>query len=339
LARIRGLVRIEAPGIRTATAAVLPIVVGQVAGNATAGLMVGLGGLSICITDKPGASIRSLLIATIAVACAAFLGPVAAQQAWSAILLIVAANFASGLMYQYGELAGQIGFATALVCAIGVGTPQHASAALERMGEFAVGGLWATLLTLPLWRWEARDATTAPATPAKLPAELPQRAGLGRWRPQVIQHAVRLAIASGAAVSLYEGLGLERGYWLILTVMVIMKPEFSTTHQRALERVAGSLVGGTLAVALAASVRNVMALDLLLAILGVLAYSHLSYDYGLYMVFLTPFVILMINTAAPGNWQVALVRIFETVIGGALAWVIAYLLRPREEEVSRRAAS
>jgi uncharacterized membrane protein YccC len=328
---LRRLIRIEGPGIRTALAAVVPIVVGQLTGYRTAGAMVALGGLYVSTTDKEGASVRSLAAATLAISSGAFIAALAAQNAWSAILLVTAVSFGAGLMYAFGDLAGQIGFATALVCAVEAGSPAHAEAALERMGQFALGGMWAALLTCLLWRWEGGP----PLPDSAQQAEPEQQERERRWKPEVIQHAIRLAVAAGVAVSLYRGLGMQRGYWLILTVLVIMKPELSATRQRAVERVVGSLVGGALAVLVAATVRNVVAMDLLLVAFAVLAYSHLSYDYGLYTVFLTPFVILLVNMAQPGDWHVALVRIYDTVFGGALAWIIAILLRPRVSPATR----
>lgn len=73
-------------------------------------------------------------------------------------------------------------------------------------------------------------------------------------------------------------------------MLVIVKPVFVDTRKRALERVAGSIVGGALAALLAASIHNVVALDILLLVFSVLAYSHMRQNYGLYVLFLTPLV-------------------------------------------------
>ena len=91
----------------------------------------------------------------------------------------------------------------------------------------------------------------------------------------------------------------------------------------------GSIVGGLLGVLLAATIHNVIALNLLLVVLAILAFLHSPNNYGLYVVFLTPFVVLMLNIAAPGHWQIGLVRIFDNLTGGVLALAVAYLLRPQ----------
>ena len=61
-----------------------------------------------------------------------------------------------------------------------------------------------------------------------------------------------------------------------------------------------------------------------------LAYSNLPRHYGLYVFFLTPFVVVMINTVAPGDWQIALLRIGYTLAGGVMALLVAAALRLQE---------
>lgn len=122
---------------------------------------------------------------------------------------------------------------------------------------------------------------------------------------------------------------MERGYWLIITVLVIVKPVFADTRRRAAERVVGSVVGGAVAALLAACVRNVVLLDLLLVTFSVLAYSHVRHNYGVFVLFLTPFVVLMIETVQPTDWRIVLTRVVYTLLGGAIALTISYLLRPK----------
>ena len=80
---------------------------------------------------------------------------------------------------------------------------------------------------------------------------------------------------------------------------------------------------------IAALFQNIVILDVLLILFSVLAFSHVRSNYGFYVLFLTPFVILMIDTVIPGDWEIALVRILDTLIGGAIALFVTYLLRPR----------
>jgi uncharacterized membrane protein YccC len=124
-------------------------------------------------------------------------------------------------------------------------------------------------------------------------------------------------------------LKLERGYWLTITVLVIVKPVFADTRKRTRERVLGSVAGGAIAALLAAGIHNVVILDVLLVLFSVLAYSNVRYHYGLFVFFLTPFVVLMVESVQPTRWQIVLTRIFDTLIGAAIALTVTYLLRPK----------
>ncbi|MBV9471055.1 MAG: FUSC family protein [Abitibacteriaceae bacterium] len=344
------ILRVEAPAVRTAVAATAPLIVGQIMGYPTVGLMIGLGGLYTSVNDKPGATLRSMLIASTVAAVSGLMGTVVGNVVWLSILLMFVWAFVGGLLGIYGVVAMNIGFVMTLVFAVTLGMAAPLDVGLDRMVEFWFGGLWCTALTLLLWRilqelpalnntdneavspetaapLSQSDATTAGQQ--KLSGWLQQFAGALTWQCPTFQHALRLGVVSALAVALYKGLHIEHGYWMIITVLVIIKPDLPSTQQRALERLVGSVVGGLLAVLLAATIRDVVILDILLVVLAVLAYSHAPNNYGMYVVFLTPFVVLMINIAMPGYWQIAVVRIYDTFAGGALALAIAYLLRPQ----------
>ena len=329
---------IEASGLRAALAATLPFIAGQVFGKPAVGLMIGLGGLYVSLVDKLGATLRTLLLGTLAVAAAALAGSlVGGASSFVAVPLMFLVAFLFGMLPIYGEVAGNLGYIVTLVYAVGQGLPAPLRGGLEHLLEFGSGGLWAITLTLLLWKLRKNLGDTA-AGDENAPQEAPSSSNANKslrshltLKSPVFTHALRLALASAIAVALFRGFRLEHGYWLILTVLVIVKPDYADTRKRVYERVFGSILGGLLAIALALFVRNVVALDILLVLFARLAFSHSPRNYGLYTLFLTPFVVLMINIAAPGDWQVALTRIFETIGGGALAWMVALLLRPREE--------
>lgn len=111
--------------------------------------------------------------------------------------------------------------------------------------------------------------------------------------------------------------------------MVIIKPDIKDTRKRTAERVIGTLLGGCLAFVLAATIHNTIIIDIMLVCLSAVAYTHVQEDYGLYVFFLTPFILLMLNLAEPGGSPLTMVRITDTVIGGGIALSAAYLLRPR----------
>ena len=57
------------------------------------------------------------------------------------------------------------------------------------------------------------------------------------------RHAVRLAVTLAIATAWYRLAAFPRGYWLPMTALVVLKPEFQGTFAAGLARVAGTLLG------------------------------------------------------------------------------------------------
>jgi uncharacterized membrane protein YccC len=151
------------------------------------------------------------------------------------------------------------------------------------------------------------------------------------FRSVTYRHALRLGVTATAAVAFYILIGLPHGAWVPLTAMVILKPNFGGTYQQAKQRVVGTVAGSVMGAILAAAVTKLLALDLILVLFGILAFSLIARNYGLGVLFLTPFIVLLLNTVQPGDWEVAAIRSFDTVIGGLLALLAGYLLWPSWE--------
>src|SRR5829696_3701535 len=67
------------------------------------------------------------------------------------------------------------------------------------------------------------------------------------------RHGVRLAVTLAAVTALAHAFSLPRGYWISLTALIVLKPEFQDTFARGVGRVAGTVLGVTLATVVAAT--------------------------------------------------------------------------------------
>ena len=63
------------------------------------------------------------------------------------------------------------------------------------------------------------------------------------WRSAVFRHAVRLSLLVAGSDLAVRVAGFDRGYWLPLTVLVVLRPDFATTFQRSVMRVVGTVIG------------------------------------------------------------------------------------------------
>ncbi|MER8185980.1 FUSC family protein [Kitasatospora sp. NPDC094015] len=148
----------------------------------------------------------------------------------------------------------------------------------------------------------------------------------------VLRHALRLAAATGAACAIARGAELAHGYWIALTVLMVLRPETSRTYGRCLARLAGNAVGVLLATAILVSARPGPGAEAALAVASIgcayllsrTGYLALSASVAAAIVF------LVATTGADGSTTVT-DRLAATAIGGALA-VLAHLLLPDRGE-------
>ena len=151
---------------------------------------------------------------------------------------------------------------------------------------------------------------------------------------QACRHAVRLAVALTLAVGVADLIDLPHRYWLPLTVMIVLKPDFSSTFARGVSRIAGTLIGaGVVTIAIAELRPGEAGLTVLVTIFAFGAYSVLFANYAMYSVCLASLVVtLLAITGAPAP-SVAGDRVVYTTVGAALA-LVAYAVWPTWERTA-----
>lgn len=145
------------------------------------------------------------------------------------------------------------------------------------------------------------------------------------------RHGLRVGVAVGGATAIYSGIGLRHGFWLPMTALIILQPEFGSTLKRALMRTGGTLAGVLIAGGLLLTLPDVAALDAAIVILTFLSFLLLRRNYGMAVACITPLVILLLDLFEPGAWQLVLYRGLDTLAGAALALVCSYVLWPQWE--------
>jgi uncharacterized membrane protein YccC len=175
------------------------------------------------------------------------------------------------------------------------------------------------------------DAVTAPPAKGTAPG-LKARARAWLWHvaEQVIggriawEFTLRLTICTGAAAILSEVLPLQRSYWLVLTVGIILKPDYGSVFARALQRGAGTVIGAVLGAVILIEVPYGPWLLLPFGVLAALLPYAKARSFGLAAVFLTPLVVLLIDLLDVGGWHLAEARLVDTVLASLVVLVIGY---------------
>lgn len=151
------------------------------------------------------------------------------------------------------------------------------------------------------------------------------------FRSVIFRHALRLALIATAAEFLVSVLQIPRGYWVTLTVIFALKPNFGGTSMRTVQRIMGTVFGGIIGIALVVLIHNKLAIAVCCGVLIVAAWSMRSLNYTIFVTLQTPIIILLLNTTGGGGWNIGLWRIVDSLAGGALALVGSYLLFPSWE--------
>ena len=210
--------------------------------------------------------------------------------------------------------------------------PQWAS---DSPGAGALRDSMVSLTRAIAGNWEPSPAASPPSVPAAragLGERLRERAG--QVRDQLIggrvawTFTIRLMVCAGAAAVVSEVLPLQRSYWVVLTVGIIMKPDLGSVFARALQRGIGTIVGAVLGAAVLAAVPYGPLLLIPFGILAALLPYGKSRNFGLSATFLTPLVVVLIDLLAPSGWTLAGARAIDTVLSCAIVLVIGYLPWP-----------
>jgi uncharacterized membrane protein YccC len=160
---------------------------------------------------------------------------------------------------------------------------------------------------------------------------------VGQPSSSAFRHAVRLAVILPAAEWLSHGLPWQRGYWVTLTALVVLRPDYAATMQRGIARIIGTGLGVVVAGLLVEGLKpsgSWLAVLLLLATWA--GYTTFAASYALYSFAVTAIVVLLltpINGIGTGELSTVADRGLDTLIGGAMA-LAGYLIWPTWERES-----
>ena len=136
--------------------------------------------------------------------------------------------------------------------------------------------------------------------------------------------ALRLMLSIGVAALVSQALPLQRSYWVVLTVAIVLRPDFGSVFARALQRGIGTVVGAVLGAAILSIVPAGPLLLIPCAIFaGLLPYGR-DRNWGLFSTFLTPLVVILIDLLVRTGWALALDRLIDTVLGCAIVLLVGY---------------
>jgi uncharacterized membrane protein (TIGR01666 family) len=143
----------------------------------------------------------------------------------------------------------------------------------------------------------------------------------------LFRHAIRLSIVLLVAYIFVQVTNIEYGYWILLTSLFVIQPNFNATRRRLRLRIVGTLVGIIIGYGILYFIPSVEGQLLLLVISGVLFFELRSKQYAQATAFITILALINFNLDGLG-FSATLPRMIDTLIGCAFAWLGVMFIFP-----------
>jgi hypothetical protein len=279
--------------------------------------------------------LRMLLLTGLG-ACSAGLGFWSASHLLISLGLFAAFGLLLAWLQRFGSEAGKLGIGLAVCLCLGQG--QYGLGSLNNPQAiamlFILGGLWVMLLAfglrgmhgLRMWPYMPRFISLLKVL-KRHAYRLPQR----QWR----LHALGCTLAFALAGLIVNLAGLQRGYWLTLTVVTTLQLEFQGSLVRALQSSLASLAAAGLLILMGHSLQSPALMVATLLPLIALSRALQANHYGLFVLQTTLCFVLLAESLAQ-DWHLAQVRLLNALIGVVLALFVALLMHGLQQLLEAR---
>jgi uncharacterized membrane protein YccC len=123
----------------------------------------------------------------------------------------------------------------------------------------------------------------------------------------------------------------HHSYWILMTIAFMLKPAFSLTKQRNIQRVAGTAIGGLIGVVILLFVPNKQVQFAFMVVFMLGTYSFQRTRYLAMVICTTPYILILFNFLGVAFMSLAEERLLDTLIGCTIAFISGYFLFPHWE--------
>ncbi|MCM4157363.1 FUSC family protein [Gramella sp. AN32] len=165
----------------------------------------------------------------------------------------------------------------------------------------------------------------------------PQEYSFKEWKnnfnfnSNIFRHSLRMAIAVVVGYLIGFYFSVNNSYWILLTIVVIMRPNYGLTKERTKKRIIGTLVGAAVAIGIVFITQNTTVYAILAIVSLTLAFSLIQKNYTTAAIFITLSIIFIYALLKPDVLSVIQYRVIDTSIGALIAWIANIALWPKWE--------
>lgn len=156
------------------------------------------------------------------------------------------------------------------------------------------------------------------------------------FQSTIFRHSFRLAVTVMVAYALGSIFAFQNPHWILLAVIVIMRPSYGLTKSRAKDRIIGTLIGGAIATGMVFLIRDPYVYGAMGVASLVVALSMVQKNYRASATFITLGVAFIYAILQPDILTVIKFRILDTLVGAGLSYAAMLWLWPTWEFVEIR---
>lgn len=150
----------------------------------------------------------------------------------------------------------------------------------------------------------------------------------------VFRHSLRLTITLLIGFIIGQILPFQNSYWILLTIVVIMRPGYGLTNERTYHRIFGTLLGGAIAFGILIFVHDSTITATLAILAMLLGFTYTPSNYKIGATFVTIYVVFIYAILTPNITDVVQYRILDTFVGALLSFLANSFIWPSWEFIN-----
>ncbi len=273
----------------------------------------------------------SMGLLTLGIASATLIGSLGADYTWIVLLLIIIAALNYGVLSSLSPTAGWMGQQCGIYVIVSSYFKLGLHFAVGRTAMVLLGGTLVMLLHPLFYHLVFHPAAEPKAARPPLLTRLQTRAGelWSRLRNEIhftgdtASYTVRMAITLLLCTAIYRYFHIRNGYWLPMTALLVLKPQWSATLSRGIARLVGTVGGAGIALLLAHTVTlNTPVVFALVVLCAWACYAVQAVNYAVFSLFTTLYIVFLFRFGGFSQTSAAHIRLFNTALGGSIALLI-----------------
>lgn len=324
----------------SASAVALCLFVGILAGHPGGGLIAGGGAFTIGFGANQriaDSRLIPMLVAVFGCSTATLAGTIAGHRDFSLVVAASASALIYGVLTTRNAGLSWVGQQASVALLVASAFPTGLEAALVRAGLIAAGGIVQVLITsagLKLIPDLPKDLLSIAISVVNNVQVQDQEELMEKIRElrrslhpvtarDALVYSLRLVVTVAVATEVYRRIGIQSGYWIPMTAVLVQRPAFAETFTRALARILGTLAGAWLGSLLIAYLTpGPMVLAAIATMFALLAFATNSVNYGLFAACLTGYIVFLLSLNQIPGPVIAHRRAWCTILGGVIALIV-----------------